>query len=97
MKQASLTELITTFTRGLGVSEEDQTRAAVSEKITSHEGAISHLVLFRNEQLDSSEVGRMTLCLVGPGCTYKSIAELEGKHLNDLPSQRQYPLFYCEV
>jgi len=34
---------------------------------------------------------------VGPNCTYKTSADTDGKWLNDLPSQRQYPTMVAEV
>lgn len=49
------------------------------------------LILFENPNFDSSAFGERTAVIFGPGCTYKSAGEVEGKWLNDLPSQRQYP------
>lgn len=54
------------------------------------------LVLFENKTFDSSSHGAMTAMLIGPTNTYKSAEECEGKHLNDAPSQRQYPVAWVE-
>lgn len=48
-------------------------------------------ILFENTNLSSSACGERTAVIFGPGCTYKSAGSAEGKWLNDLPSQRQYP------
>lgn len=52
-------------------------------------------VVFENLMLDSSACGERTAVVVGPSCTFKSVAWCEGKWLNDLPSQRQYAVGYC--
>jgi len=52
------------------------------------------VVMFRNGQLDSSNCGARSLTVVGPTRTYKTVAELEGQHLYDAPSQRQYAQHY---
>ena len=52
------------------------------------------VVFFRNEMLDSSQRGLLSAMVVGPTCTYKTVQECEGNHLNDLPSQRQYAFAY---
>ena len=57
----------------------------------------TQLVFFENQMLDSSSRGQSTVLAIGPSCTYKTIAEVAGKWLNDLPSQRQYPQFWCEA
>lgn len=54
------------------------------------------LVLFENKMFDSSSRGAMTAMLIGPSNTYKSAEECEGKYLNELPSQRQYPVAWVE-
>lgn len=55
------------------------------------------IVVFENRMLDSSCLGDRTACLVGPSNTYKTPQECEGKWLNDLPSQRQYPTYYWMI
>jgi hypothetical protein len=57
----------------------------------------THLVYFENNLLDSSHCGESGVVAVGPNNTLKSLAEVEGKWLNDLPSQREYPLFWCKA
>jgi len=57
----------------------------------------THFVLFENLQFDSSAFGQLAVLLIGPSCTYKTIDEIEGQHLGDLPSQRKYPVAYCEA
>lgn len=53
------------------------------------------LVLFVNENMDSSQFGATSILAIGSSRTYKTIAEVDGKYINDLPSQRQYPYEYC--
>jgi hypothetical protein len=54
-------------------------------------------VLFENQDFCSSRFGARTVVCVGPGCTYRTPEECEGKWLHDLPSQRQYAAAWCEV
>jgi len=54
------------------------------------------LVVFENMVFDSSAFGARSCLPVGEPWTYKTIKECEGKWLNDLPSQRQYPTHACE-
>lgn len=55
------------------------------------------VVCFENPTMDSSAFGSRTALCVGPGCTYKTPEEVDGKWLNDLPSQRQYPTAFFRV
>lgn len=57
----------------------------------------THIVLFENLDMSSSSLGKRTALCVGPSCTFKSPEDCEGKHLNDLPSQRQYPTGYADA
>jgi hypothetical protein len=57
---------------------------------------VDGLISFENQQMDSSSFGVRTQVAYGPGCTYKKPEDVEGKWLNDLPSQRQYPVSYAE-
>jgi len=57
----------------------------------------THLVLFENPDLRSSELGSRTCAVVGPDNTFKSPQDCVGKWLNDLPSQRQYPVAWVTV
>lgn len=61
--------------------------------LLAREGTVA-LVLYENQQLDSSAFGDSTAVAVGPGRTYKTVEEAAAGHLNDLPSQRQYPVAY---
>ena len=53
-----------------------------------------YVVCFENQDLSSSECGRRTAMPVGENNTYKTLAKVKGKWLNDLPSQRQYAAYY---
>lgn len=53
------------------------------------------VVVFENQQMDSSAFGDRTAVVVGPGCTIRSVKACKNQHLNDLPSQRQYPVAFC--
>ena len=55
------------------------------------------LVAFENQAFDSSAFGARSALRVGDGCTYASVETTEGKWLNDLPSQRQYPVGFVLV
>ena len=55
------------------------------------------MVVFECGQMDSSSHGRRTVMAVGPGKTYETLKDIEGKHLNDLPSQREYPVAYVDT
>ena len=55
------------------------------------------VVLFENIDFCSSQFGRQTALCVGPTCTFKAVDEVEGHHLNDLPSQRMYPQAFAHV
>lgn len=68
---------------------------ALQEALKRKSDAVG-LVLFENKMLDSSSRGTMTAMLIGPTNTYKSVEECEGKYLNELPSQRQYPVAWVE-
>ena len=57
---------------------------------------VDAVVMYGNLDLCSSRLGDRSVMLVGSGCTYSLDKALEG-HLNDLPSQRQYPVMYAYV
>ena len=52
------------------------------------------VVLFRNEDMWALHCGASSNMRVGTTCTYKTIEECENRHINDLPSQRQYATAY---
>ena len=54
------------------------------------EPGVAGVVLFRNQDMWASKCGALSCVVVGQGRTYQTIEDCEGKHLNDLPSQRQY-------
>lgn len=58
---------------------------------------VSHIVVYENMDFCSSSFGKRTAMAVGPGCTYKDVGEASKGWLNDLPSQRQYPVAYANV
>lgn len=55
------------------------------------------LVVFENLDMCSSSLGERSVLIVGPNQTFKSVDFCKGKHLKDLPSQRQYPRFWADV
>lgn len=58
---------------------------------------VSGLIAFQNQDFCSSQFGARTAMVYGQECTYKCVADVEGQHLYDLPSQRQYPVAYFEL
>lgn len=68
-----------------------ETRAALESNLARED--VDGMIVFENLQMDSSAFGRRTAMIYGPGCTYKKPEDCEGQHLNDLPSQRQYPQY----
>ena len=57
----------------------------------------THFALFENLDFTSSQLGRRTCIVVGPNNTFKSPQDCVGRWLNDLPSQRQYPVAWVTV
>jgi hypothetical protein len=56
-----------------------------------------YAVLFVNLDMNSSQFGKWTVLPIGPDQTFKTLAEVQDGHLNDLPSQRQYPVGYSDL
>lgn len=50
-------------------------------------------ICFENILIGSSRCGERSSVIYGPGCTYKTTDDVKGEHLNDLPSERQYPRY----
>jgi len=50
-------------------------------------------VVFENLMFDSSWCGARTAYAFGPRCAHAKPEDFEGKWLNELPSQRQYPRY----
>lgn len=95
MEQVSLDVLLQMFA---GVASGRQPDPGLQQQVCDlyARSDTAAVVLFRNEAMDSSECGRMTVLGVGEGFTCKTVEEVEGMWLNDLPSQRQYPVVYCK-
>lgn len=70
--------------------------AVIETSLKRYSDAVG-IVVFENQDFSSSRFGDRTACLVGPSNTYKTPQECEGKWLNDLPSQRQYPTYYWMI
>lgn len=86
-KEATWQEFLQLFDESL----HDKIRAACRDK------QATHIVCFECLQLDSSWAGRRAALVVGPSCAYRTVEETHGKWLNDLPSQRQYPVYWATV
>lgn len=56
-----------------------------------------YVVCFECLDMCSSHLGERTAMGVGPKNTYKTLEEVDGKWLHDLPSQRQYAHRYAKV
>jgi hypothetical protein len=74
----------------------------VEEALTSsrkHEGTTG-LVCLVNHVMDSSKFGERHAMRYGPGCTYKSLEQIEsmtgGVYTNGLPSSASFAEFYTE-
>ncbi len=50
------------------------------------------MIVFENLDMGSSRLGERSAMPFGPDNTIKSVDDVRGKWLNDLPSQRQYPV-----
>lgn len=84
MKQITMPEILDLFDKSV--------HARIKE--LAQNPRTSHLVLFENQDFCSSRFGAKSLMQIGPDCTYKTLSDVEGHHLNDLPSQRQYPIAF---
>ena len=79
------------------VKNTDQVATRCLNNLKSRFPSATHAVLFVNQAFDSSQFGAWHVMAVGPDNTYKSLDEIDGKHLNDLPSLRQYPVAAIEL
>lgn len=61
------------------------------------ETGATHLVLFEVLDLGSPNLGHCAILMIGPGMTYKSIKEVIGKHLGDVPSRFMYPTAWAAI
>lgn len=57
---------------------------------------VTAIVVFQNQMMDSSRFGESTAVAIGPGCTYKTLEDIRGRHLGDVPSRFQHPIAYVE-
>lgn len=81
MKQQTAAEFLALF--------DPSVHAAIIKKAAMP--SVEAVVCFECVDFCSSNFGRRTAVIVGEPYTFKSVAFCEGKWLNDLPSQRQYP------
>ena len=75
----------------------DQAGTKIVNHFTKRFPDATHAVLFVNLDFNSSKFGAWTVMVIGPNQTYKELADVEGSHLHDLPSQRQYPVAYVAL
>lgn len=57
---------------------------------------VAGIVCFENLDLGSPSLGSRAALIYGPGCTAKVLADLRERHLGDVPSRFQYPVFYYQ-
>jgi hypothetical protein len=86
MKQINAMELMALF---------DETVRHALWQVARSKPGIDAVVVFENVDLCSSHLGERTAVIVGPACIFPSVEFCAGKHLNDLPSVRQYPQCWC--
>jgi len=87
MKEVTFEEFLKMF--------DERVHGAIRRAIDIHDA--EGFIVFENQAMDSSHLGERTAVVFGPTCTYKSPEEAEGRWLNDLPSQRQYPVAWTKV
>lgn len=63
------------------------------EALLEQDGTIG-IVVFENQDPKSLSRGDVTAMAIGPGCTYKTAAECEGRFIYDTSSQRRYAVAY---
>ena len=84
VQQVSLKDFLAEFDESVhSVIEERLARPGVA-------GVMQYVVL----DMSSSQLGKSTAMIFGPGCTYKTAAEAAAGHLGDVPSRFQYPQIY---
>lgn len=86
MKHISRTELLDMM--------DQSTHGAIEAVIKRYEP--EYLVIYENQQMDSSAFGHRQLLTVGPNNTRKTLDDAK-HHLGDPPSQRMYPTHYCTL
>ena len=90
MKTDMKSETFGKVTEGFEMTE-SELRARASEV-----GA-DYIVRFENHNYSSRRGGEATLMFVGHGCTYKTLEEVEGQHLGQVPSMFMYPVSYVKL
>ena len=66
-------------------------------KYKSRQSQATYIALAANIQPASPQFGVCSVVCVGPCCTYRTLADCEGKWLNDEPDKRQTFTHYAEV
>ena len=67
------------------------------EKMGKDQGAVI-MVLFENLQMDSSKFGEKQILFIGgPTNTYKTLEDIRGQRLGDVPSRFQYPTKWARL
>jgi len=75
---------------------DDQVRPKLAA-LAENNPTATHIVVFQNLDMWSSQFGKVSAVAVGPGCTVESLEVAAKSHLGDLPSQRQYAVSYYVV
>ena len=57
---------------------------------------VAGVVCFENLDISSPSLGHRAALIYGPGCETKSLTDLRERHLGDVPSRFQYPVFYWQ-
>jgi hypothetical protein len=79
------------------VKNTDQVATRCLKNLKSRFPSATHAVLFVNQAFDSSQFGAWHVLAIGPDNTYKNLDEINNKHLNEMPSLRQYPVAAIEL
>ena len=79
-----------TWAQLLGMFSED-THAPLTETMKRWPTA-EGMIVFECLDMSSSRLGERSAMPYGPDNTIKALDDVKGKWLNDLPSQRQYPV-----
>lgn len=93
-KYPTLTEALAANTPS---ANPDQDATKIIKKLAQTQPKATQAVLFVNHDFSSSKFGAWTVMAVGPNQTYKTVEDVHGSHLFDLPSQRQYPVAYVDL
>ena len=102
MKRLTLEEFLDELSGGKRLREEndgwkihgDNYLQKIRADVADRENKPTALVLFRNQLMDSSNLGAMTTMMVGPGYTYEDVDSTDKRVLGDVPSRMQWPQGY---